>query len=104
MSLHRIGTLLVPFLLVACASNPRETIIGLNENDPKYNTDACLQARNIALEYNDKVVSRAGTGLALGILLGPLGIPLAAAVDSNQNDERKLINTEIIRRCVTSDT
>ena len=96
-------SLMILLLLFAgCASVPQQTISELDTTDPKYKTQACLDARNIALTYDDKVASRAGTGLALGLLLGPFGLPLAAALDSSQNGKRALINEEITRRCASS--
>lgn len=88
-------------ILAGCATNPQETLGTLNQADPKYESQSCLDARNAALAYNDKVMSRVGTGLVLGLLLGPFGIPIAAAVDMNQNDQRKWMNAEMERRCQT---
>ena len=85
----------------ACASTPQKTISHLDDRDPKYSSQACLDARNIALKYDDKTLSRMGMGAGLGLLLGPFGIPLAGVADMSQNDKRELINKEIERRCVT---
>ena len=87
--------------LGACASTPQKTISHLDERDPKYASQECLDARNIALKYDDKTLSRMGTGVGLGLLLGPFGIPLAGMADMSQNDKRALINKEIERRCTT---
>ena len=87
--------------LGACASTPQKTISNLDERDPKYSSQECLDARNIALKYDDKTLSRMGTGVGLGLLLGPFGIPLAGIADMSQNDKRALINKEIERRCTT---
>ena len=98
------GTILLlttsAFILSACAtaSNPKQTMLELDERDPKFESAACLDARNAAMRYDDKVLARMGTGLALGLFLGPLGIPLAAAADMNQNKEREYMNKEIDRR------
>ncbi len=87
--------------LLGCAANPKETALTLRPNDPKYDTDDCRYIRNKVLDYDDKVGERALTGLALGLFLGPFGIPAAAAIDANQNKERELMNAEMNRRCVT---
>jgi hypothetical protein len=76
-------------------------MLELDERDPKFESASCLDARNIAIKYDDKVLARMGTGLALGLFLGPFGIPLAVAADVNQNKEREYLNKEIDRRCKT---
>lgn len=93
--------LLACLALGACASTPQKTISRLDDRDPKYSSQECLDARNIALKYDDKTLSRMGMGAGLGLLLGPFGIPLAGVADMSQNDKRELINKEIQRRCVT---
>ena len=55
--------------------------------DAEYNTAECKEMRQKALEYNDRVLERMGVGL--GLFLGPFGLPLAAAGDLKQNEERK---------------
>jgi hypothetical protein len=89
------------FSLVACASNPQQTVMTLDERDPQYSSRECLDARNIAMQYDDKVISRMGIGLGLGLLLGPFGIPLAIMADMNQNEKRDYLNIEIDKRCKT---
>ena len=95
------AALLAATALGACASTPQKTISKLDDRDPKYSSQECLDARNIALKYDDKTLSRMGTGVGLGLLLGPFGIPLAGIADMSQNDKRALINKEIERRCTT---
>ena len=96
-----VAVLSAALALGACASTPQKRISQLDERDPKYASQECLDARNIALKYDDKTLSRMGTGVGLGLLLGPFGIPLAGVADMSQNDKRALINKEIERRCVT---
>jgi hypothetical protein len=91
--------LLIP--LSACASLPQSALLTLNMDDPKYNTEGCRDIRNAAINYDDKTMSRAGLGLATGLLLGPVGIIPAAMADASQNNKRSLINQEITRQCVT---
>jgi hypothetical protein len=79
--------------LSACASLPQSALTTLDMNDPKYNTDGCRDIRNAAINYDDKTMSRAGLGLATGLLL--------AMADASQNNKRSLINQEITRQCVT---
>jgi len=89
------------FLLAGCAANPKDTLLTLNQSDAKYESPSCLSARQTALSYDDKVLSRMGMGLALG-LLGPVGIVGAVVLDSNQNKERERLNAVIQRECTTT--
>lgn len=95
-----IGVVLTGALLSACASVPQKTLGALSMSDPLYDSPGCLQARNLALQYDDKTLGRAGLGLGLG-LLGPVGLVGAVAIDANQNEKRKYFNEEIRRRCRT---
>ena len=83
-----------------CAANPKDTLLTLNQADAKYESPSCLAARKAALDYNDKVISRMGMGLALG-LLGPIGLIGAVALDANQNQERERMNAIVTRECTT---
>jgi hypothetical protein len=86
------------FGLAGCAQNPNE-ISNDYINDPKYNTEGCQEMRIKALDYNDRVLGRVGTGLALGLFLGPFGIPLSVMADANQNEERKAWSREVHLAC-----
>lgn len=84
--------------IAGCAKNPKTLTVDY-VNDPKFNTVECKEIRKKALEYNDQVLGRTATGVGLGLLLGPLGIPLAAMGDLAQNEERKSWNREIHLAC-----
>ena len=84
--------------LVGCAQNPKEVSKNYT-SDVKYNTANCQAMRRKALDYNDRVLGRMGTGLALGVFLGPFGIPLVAAGDIAQNNERKAWSREVHLAC-----
>ncbi len=85
-------------LLAGCTEQPNQ-ISNNYMDDPKYNSEECGDIRLRALEYNDRVAARAGTGLALGLFLGPFGIPLAIAGDKAQDNERKAWAREIHSAC-----
>jgi hypothetical protein len=87
--------------LSACATLPQSALTKLNMDDPKYNTEGCRDIRRAALGYDDKTMSRAGLGLATGLLLGPIGIIPSAMADASQNNKRSLLNEELKRQCVT---
>lgn len=93
--------LVVGSMVSGCATVPQKTLATLDRSDPQFNTQECLDGRNLALQFDNKVYTRMGLGLALG-LLGPAGLPLAAAADLNANDQRRLMNEELKRRCTTN--
>lgn len=87
-------------VLSACAPKPQIYAEKLSaEADPKFNSKECLDIREKALTYDDKVGQRAITGLALGLFLGPFGIPFAIAGDASQNEDRRAFAAEVHRRC-----
>lgn len=83
----------------SCAPKPQIYAESLALTDPKYNSPDCKEIRLKALGYDDKVGQRAAIGLASGLLLGPFGIPIAVAVDSSQNEERRVFAREVHLRC-----
>lgn len=92
--------------LAAClsgcaAATPQKTVATLSMSDPKFNTPECSDIRARAVGYDDKVAERAMTGMALGLFLGPFGLPMAAAADKAQDDQRAGFNREITLRCIT---
>lgn len=93
-----IGSVLVVALLAGCATVPQKKLGTLDQADAKYHSAECVEARDLALQFDNKVFTRIGTGLALG-LLGPFGLPIAISADLHQNDMRKQMNAEIDRRC-----
>jgi hypothetical protein len=93
------SALLALTLLAGCASKPADYAATLSMQDPKWETPECKEIRLAAVNYNDKVGSRVAIGLVSGLLLGPFGIPIAAAADANQDQVRKQFNREVHLRC-----
>lgn len=89
----------ITILLSSCAAQPQKTVGELDVAHPNYQTAECLEARKVALNYDDNVAGRMGIGLAAGLLLGPFGIPLAMAADAAQNEKREAVNKEIQKHC-----
>jgi hypothetical protein len=86
-------------LLCACAPKPANYASQLSVQDPKWESAECREIRLAALTYDDKVGQRMAIGLASGLLLGPFGIPIAAAADAEQDEQRKLFSREVHLRC-----
>jgi hypothetical protein len=86
--------------VTGCATvQPQQAVQSLDTSSPRYEMQDCRQARQIAMEYDDNVAGRVGVGLGLGLLLGPLGVPLAIAVDANQANKRNAVLEELKRHC-----
>ena len=91
--------ILPALLLAACQTTPSKYAATLPETDPKFNSPECKAMRQKALTYDDKIGGRVAIGLGAGLLLGPFGIPIAAAADANQNQIRKDWNREMHLAC-----
>ncbi len=94
--------LLIALILTGCATprvTPQQAVNQLENNTEKYETTECRNARQMAMSYDDNVGGRIGIGMGLGLLMGPFGIPMAAAVDKNQNDKREAVITELKKHC-----
>ncbi len=85
--------------LSGCVSSPDKYAASLPTDDPKFKTVECQKIREQSLEFDNQVGSRVAIGLASGLLLGPFGLPIAAAADAQQNDRRKYFAREIHLRC-----
>jgi hypothetical protein len=86
-------------LVSSCTATPDKYAASLPQNDPKYNTQECKDIRLQALSFDNKTGSRMAIGLASGLLLGPFGLPIAAASDAEREEARKLFAREIHMRC-----
>lgn len=86
-------------LLSGCTSTPDKYAASLSTKDPKWDTPDCREIRLKALEFDNKVGSRVAIGLATGLLLGPFGIPIAAASDAEREEARRMFAREIHLRC-----
>lgn len=85
--------------LAGCQTTPAKYAAALPQDDPKWNSADCKAIRLKALDYDDKVGGRMAIGIGAGLLLGPFGIPLAAAADANQNEIRKAWDREVHLAC-----
>jgi hypothetical protein len=86
-------------LLAGCAASPQQVVTTMDTRGERYDTAECRAARQMAMGYDDNVGGRMGIGLALGLFLGPFGIPLAMAVDGAQASKRDAVITELRKHC-----
>lgn len=99
MKTQPIAALLAALAIAGCTTTPADYATTLSQQDPKWNSPDCKQIRLAALGYDDKVGQRMAIGMASGLLLGPFGLPIAAAADANQEQQRKLFAREVHMRC-----
>jgi len=90
---------MVGLLAAGCTSTPDKYAASLPQDDPKFNSKECKDIRLKALEFDNKTGSRVAIGVGAGLLLGPFGIPIAAAADAEREDARRLFAREIHMRC-----
>jgi len=86
-------------LLASCSPKPAMYAEQLSTQDPKWESEDCKQIRLAALTFDDKVGQRMAIGIASGLLLGPFGLPIAAAADANQDEQRRIFARELHLRC-----
>lgn len=95
----RIVALAALAICAGCTTTPADYATTLSTQDPKWNSRPCEEIRLAALNYDDKVGERMMVGMASGLLLGPFGLPIAAAADASQEEKRKLFAREMHMRC-----
>lgn len=88
-------------LLAGCATveSPHTLLQQMNTKAPRYETEECRLARQDALAYDENVGGRVGAGIAIGLLLGPVGLPLAVAGDAAQAEKRKAAVAQLRDAC-----
>jgi len=85
--------------IASCSPKPAMYAEQLSTHDPKWESEDCKQIRLAALTFDDKVGQRMAIGIASGLLLGPFGLPIAAAADANQDEQRRIFARELHLRC-----
>ncbi len=98
--MHKLiaATAAVAFL-AGCTSTPDKYAASLSTTDPKWETQECRDIRLKALEFDNKVGQRVAIGVGVGLLLGPFGLPIAAASDAEREEARRLFAREVHLRC-----
>jgi len=77
-------------------------MVSLKTSDPKFDTPECVQARNIAMQYDDKPLARNGL-FVLSLMLGPIGMAADMAAENSHAKTRAQVIEEMQRRCVTGE-
>ena len=100
MVFERLGAGIVGLLsmtLVGCTTSPQNYASSLSIQDPKWQSPQCEEIRAEAANYQarEKKVS----DLAPGLLIGPYGLGIAAAIKENDEKRRKVFVREMHLRC-----
>ena len=83
--------------LAGCASAPARTSTAFAPSDPKASSPECQKARAAAAEWEAN--KKPPMNLAVGVLMGPYGLALAAASRDHQAKKRKLFARDIHLAC-----
>lgn len=97
MPFARFLSLACLLALAACASAPPPTSTALPQFDPKAGSPECQQARAAAAAWEAN--RKPPMNLAVGVLMGPYGLALAAASRDHQAKQRKLHARDIHLAC-----
>ncbi|MCO5162947.1 MAG: hypothetical protein M9939_17565 [Mesorhizobium sp.] len=83
--------------LAGCASAPAPTSTALPQFDPKATSPECRTARAAAAEWEAN--RKPPMNLAVGALMGPYGLALAAASRDHQAKKRRLLARDVHLAC-----
>ncbi|MDV6330406.1 hypothetical protein [Asticcacaulis sp. 201] len=99
--MKKLTLVLTLFVVGGCASTPQTMLSTLDRADPKYESQGCIDARNIAMQYDNKPLTR-GALEAISMALGPLATGGYSLLDSNTHvRNRDEVMAEIHRRCTS---
>jgi len=80
-----------------CATSPVTYEASLSQQDQKWATPECQQARMDASAYEAREKEHPGWGF--GVLLGPYSMGLVAAVKEHEQKQRRLFAREVHLQC-----
>lgn len=100
MVIERLGAgivCLVSMIVVGCTTAPQNYAATLSPHDPKWVSPQCEEIRAEAVNYQAR--EKKASDLAPGLLIGPYGLAIAAAIKENDEKKRKLFVREMHLRC-----
>ncbi|NUS18376.1 MAG: hypothetical protein HOQ25_01060 [Mesorhizobium sp.] len=83
--------------VAGCVSSPVEYGASLSQQDPKWASPACQQARAAAADYAQRERDHPGWGF--GVLLGPYSMGMVAAVKEHERQQRRLLARQMHLQC-----
>lgn len=83
--------------LAGCVTSPVDYGASLSQQDPKWLSPECQQARMAASTYEAREKEHPGWGF--GVMLGPYSLGLVAAIKEHEQKQRKLFSREVHLQC-----
>lgn len=91
------AALAVAVTAAGCASSPVDYAASLSTQDPKWNSPQCQQARMDAQAYVAR--EQKHPGWTTGVLIGPYGLGIAAAIKEHEQLQRKQFARQVHLQC-----
>ncbi|WP_025091147.1 hypothetical protein [Brucella intermedia] len=88
---------LLSLAAAGCTTSPQNYVATLSSQDPKWQSPQCEEIRAEAVSYEAR--EKKASDLAPGLLIGPYGLGIAAAIKENDEKRRKLFVREMHLRC-----
>ncbi|WP_376774823.1 hypothetical protein [Mesorhizobium silamurunense] len=83
--------------LAGCVTSPVDYGTKLSQQDPKWASPGCQQARMAASDYDAREKEHPGWGF--GVLLGPYSMGLVASIKEHEQQQRKLFARQVHLQC-----
>ena len=83
--------------VAGCVSSPVDYGASLSQQDPKWASPECQQARAAAADYAQREKDHPGWGM--GVLLGPYSMGMVAAVKEHERQQRRLLARQMHLNC-----
>ncbi|OBQ85645.1 MULTISPECIES: hypothetical protein [unclassified Mesorhizobium] len=83
--------------LTGCVTSPVDYGAKLSQQDPKWASPECQQARIAASDYDVREKEHPGWGF--GVLLGPYSMGMVAAVKEHEQQQRRLLARQVHLQC-----
>lgn len=83
--------------VAGCVSSPADYGASLSQQDPKWASPGCQQARAAAADYAQREKDHPGWGF--GVLLGPYSMGMVAAVKEHEKQQRRLLARQTYLQC-----
>jgi len=88
-------------MLCGCVSSPKETVLNLDSNDPRWKSRSCVEARRAVFTYDDQKAPRQVVRTAGNLAFPVAGTAAALVMSRFRDDERELLNARVNTACVT---
>jgi hypothetical protein len=82
--------------LAGCATSPVDYEAALSQQDPKWASPECQQARAAATDYAAREKTHPGWEF---VALGPYGLGIIAATKEAEQKHRKLVSRQVHEQC-----